>query len=120
MLIGEIARQSGLSRDTIRYYEKLGLLRAAGRPSPHNTYKDYPPGTLTRLHLIQQGKSLGFTLAEIAEGLDLWENESLPPAALETRIQAKLTAIDAQLRQLTELRGSLLHSLEQLQAKHCL
>jgi DNA-binding transcriptional MerR regulator len=53
MLICEIVRQTGVSRDTIRYYERLGLLQAEGRPSPFNTYEAYPAATVTRLGLIQ-------------------------------------------------------------------
>jgi MerR family copper efflux transcriptional regulator len=52
-LIGEIVRQTGVSRDTIRYYEWLGLLQTEGRPSPFNTYKAYPAATVIRLGLIQ-------------------------------------------------------------------
>ena len=59
MLIGEIGQQTGVARDTIRYYECLGLLQADGRPGQFNNYKAYPAATITRLGLIQQAKSLG-------------------------------------------------------------
>lgn len=98
MLIGEIVRQTGVSRDTIRHYEKLGLLKAAGRPSAFNNYKSYPAATVARLALIQQGKNLGFTLAEIADGLDLWKSEQLPSAEVQARLAAKLGAVEEKIR----------------------
>lgn len=119
MLIGEIVQQTGVARDTIRYYEKLGLLRAEGRPSPHNNYKSYPAATVARLRLIQQGKNLGFTLAEIADGLDLWEQENLSPADVQARITAKLAAIEEKIKQLETMRGHLRHSLSELEAQRC-
>jgi len=120
MLIGEIVRQTGVSRDTIRHYEKLGLLKAEGRPSAFNNYKSYPAAVVTRLALIQQGKDLGFTLAEIADGLDLWEKEGISPAELLARITEKLAAVEEKIRQLEALRGRLRHSLDGLAARRCL
>ncbi len=120
MLIGEIVRQTGVSRDTIRHYEKLGLLKAEGRPSAFNNYKSYPAAVVTRLALIQQGKDLGFTLAEIADGLDSWEKEGLSPAELLARITEKLAAVEEKIRQMEALRGRLRHSLDELEARRCL
>lgn len=120
MLIGEIVQQTGVSRDTIRYYERLGLLQAEGRPSQFNNYKAYPATTVTRLGLIQQAKSLGFTLAEIADVLYLWENAQLSSADIQTRITEKVAAIDEKIRQLEAIRTSLLRNLDDTQAGHCI
>ncbi len=119
MLIGEIVRQTGISRDTIRYYERLGLLQAEGRPSPFNNYKAYPAAVLTRLGLIQQAKRLGFTLAEIADVLYLWENAQLSDADIQARITAKVAAIDEKIRLLDDMRTSLLRNLTAAQAGRC-
>jgi DNA-binding transcriptional MerR regulator len=78
MLIGELSRKSGLSRDTIRFYEKLGLIRLGRRQRRANNYKEYPPEVLRRLLSINQLKEFGFTLAEIAEILDLLEADLSP------------------------------------------
>ena len=119
MLIGEIVRQTGVSRDTIRYYERLGLLQAEGRPSEFNNYKAYPAATITRLGLIQQAKSLGFTLAEIADVLYLWENAQLSSAAIQVRITDKVAAINEKIRLLDVMRTGLLRNLAAPQPCPC-
>ena len=119
MLIGEIVQQTGVSRDTIRYYEKLGLLQAEGRPSKFNNYKAYPATTVARLGLIQQAKGLGFTLAEIADVLYLWENAQLSGAEIQARITAKVAAINEKIRLLEAMRGSLLRNLDDTQSGRC-
>ena len=111
MRIGEIVRQTGISRDTIRYYERLGLLRSAGRPSPFNNYKAYPADTAQRLGLIQQAKNLGFSLGEIADLLSLWESAQLSPTQLQARLTEKLAVLDEKIRQLEAMRRSLARSL---------
>lgn len=63
MRVGELADQSGISASTLRYYEKLGLLRPASRNS--SGYREYPKETLDQLTLIQRAKELGFSLREI-------------------------------------------------------
>ncbi|MGI4870927.1 MAG: MerR family transcriptional regulator [Janthinobacterium lividum] len=119
MLIGELARQTGLSRDTIRYYERLGLLRPCGRPGQGNNYKDYPPAAVTRLGLIQQGKNLGFSLNEIIEGLDLLTDTGLSDTEAAARIAEKLAVIEAKMRDLDAMRNSLLYFQRQIVAGRC-
>ena len=69
MKIGEVARRTGTGVETIRYYEREGLLLApARRPSG---YRQYDESTLERLEYIRRAKELGFTLAEIRELLEL-------------------------------------------------
>ena len=119
MLIGELVRQTGLSRDTIRYYERLGLLSADGRPAPANNYKDYPASVVMRLGLIQQAKSLSFSLTEIAEGLDLLTNTGLSDREAAVRIAEKLAVIEAKMQALAAMRKQLLYFQQQIDAGHC-
>jgi MerR family copper efflux transcriptional regulator len=119
MLIGEIVRQTGVSRDTIRYYERLGLLQAEGRPPPFNTYEAYPAATVTQLGLIQQAKKLGFSLSEIAELFTLWEARQLLEADLQARIQEKLAVIAEKIQQLKVIRTNLLQCLIQPPTSCC-
>ena len=77
--IGELARQAGVHVETIRYYERRGLL-----PEPPRTdsgYRQYGGDDLWRLQFIARAKSLGFTLAEIATLLDPGQAGRRPPAA---------------------------------------
>lgn len=119
MLIGEIVHHTGVSRDTIRYCERLGLLQAEGRPAKANNYKAYPAATVTRLGLIQQVKKLGFTLTEIADGLNLLDDAQLSDAVAEVRITEQLAVIENKMRALEAMRNSLLFMREQIQAGHC-
>ncbi len=73
MLIGELAQQAGVTPDTIRFYEKQGLLDDRHRTRKDNNYKDYGPEALTRLRLISRAKCAGFTLREITQLFRDWE-----------------------------------------------
>ena len=65
MLIGELAKKTGLSKDTIHFYKKRGLIEAKGRQAGTTTYINLSSAMLERVVIITQGKSLGFTLNEI-------------------------------------------------------
>jgi MerR family transcriptional regulator, copper efflux regulator len=100
MLIGELAQKTGLSKDTIRFYEKIGLIEAQARQAGTRTYMEFSPDMLERLVLIMQGKSLGFTLNEMKHLLDLWGNGSMPLSEKLTVIDRKLEEIVEKMRQL--------------------
>jgi DNA-binding transcriptional MerR regulator len=67
MRIGELARRTGLSRDTIRFYERRGLLRSAPSSAATNDYRDYPEDAVERLEMIRQAQAAGFTIADLRE-----------------------------------------------------
>jgi DNA-binding transcriptional MerR regulator len=69
MKVEEIARSSGVSADTVRYYHKLGLLEA--RRDPFNRYRRFEISTFERLRFVLSAKQHGFTLAEIREIFEL-------------------------------------------------
>ncbi|MDR3715349.1 MAG: MerR family transcriptional regulator [Puia sp.] len=73
MLIGELVLKSGLSRDTIRFYEKQGLIKIGCKQRRNNNYKEYSEEVLKRLHTIKRMKNFGFTLNEAAGLLDMIE-----------------------------------------------
>lgn len=107
MLIGKLAATSGFSRDTIRYYEKLGLLGEKELERQENRYKNYPPQALERLLQVRQLKGLGFTLNEIAclfEGLD---STPQPCAALPAQLDDKVALLDEKLALLKVYRSKL-------------
>lgn len=66
MKITEFEKKTGLSRDTLRYYEKIGMLTSPRRAE--NGYRDYGQTQLDELAFINQGKAVGFTLSEIKRG----------------------------------------------------
>jgi len=106
MQIGEIAEATGLSRDTLRFYEKRGLLRA--RRSA-NGYRDYPTEAVDLLRYIRLAQTLGFTLAEIEADLPLLAQPGAEVTApqLRSALERKLADIDQRINGLQMLRGEL-------------
>ena len=106
MLIGELSKRSGLSRDTIRYYEKLQLLTVRTRCSG-NQYKNYGAEDLERLRQVQQLKDIGFTLREVHQLLVANENRN-PCKDLPDQLKQKLEKIDRQLVTLLKFKSALI------------
>lgn len=104
MLIGELAQKTGLSKDTVRFYEKMGLIEATARQAGTRTYLEFSPEMLARVVIITQGKSLGFRLNEIKHLIDTWENRSVPIAGKLKVIDRKLEEIGEKMRQLEEIK----------------
>ncbi len=115
MLIGELAERTGLSRDTIRYYEKLGLIPVLVRRD--NGYKEYPEESAQAVNLIRLGKSLGFTLAEIRAFAGRIQSEDVEFADVRDEIQEKVADIDVRIRNLKAMRKELLHILDTCPAR---
>lgn len=107
MLIGKLALESGFSRDTIRYYEKLGLILSDEFSRHQNNYKNYSPQILESLAQISQLKTLGFTLAEIADLLKSFERSSLPCTDLPTKLHDKIALFDKKIGLLEQYRHKL-------------
>lgn len=103
MRIGELARTAGVGIDTVRFYEKAGLLPAAQRnPSGYRRYDDT---SVARLRFIRNAKELGFTLSEIVDLLSLRERGQR--ARVLQKAREKLRTVEARLRDLTRLRRQL-------------
>lgn len=102
LTIGKLAELCGVHIETIRYYQRRGLLPAPERPA--EGYRRYPEGLAHRLHFIRSAQELGFTLREIGELLALGSH-----ACEETRQRAsdKIADIDARMAGLKEMRRTL-------------
>src|SRR5437764_4402846 len=107
-MIGELARGAGVNVETVRYYERRGLLDEPTR-SPAG-YRQYSADDLWRLQFIGRAKRLGFTLGEIGDLLGAENQRSA--ADVLAAAQAKLAAVDDQQRELGELRTRLEHLVE--------
>jgi len=105
MNISQLAKASQISTDTLRYYEKQGLLQAAGRQP--NGYRRYGPAQLERLRFIRGAQALGFSLKEIAAILPQLAEGQFGRAEIEHKLQAKMAEIDGQIGQLQQLRAEL-------------
>lgn len=114
MRIGELCRQAGVSRDTVRYYERMGLLDKATQPNVSNTYKCYSALALQRILLIVHAKALGFTLAEIRDVIDVWDGPGFGTEQKVACLQAKLKELDEKSHALSALRAGLLNALDKV------
>ncbi len=118
MLIGELSRYIGVSRDTIRYYERKGLITNGTKASRTNDYKDYPEQTIRELTLIRELKQIGFSLKEIGRFLDMWRDESTCDE-LSLLLKTKLSLVDEQIRNLQEVRSRLFNCITACRKGSC-
>ncbi|EPF72166.1 MerR family transcriptional regulator [Acinetobacter rudis] len=109
MLIGELSQLINLSRDTIRFYERMELIQPLVR---NNGYKDYSEQILQQLKLIQTAKNLGFTLAEIKQIIDLINVEEIPATQFHQILLEKLSTIQEKIAQLIQMQTMLENLLE--------
>ncbi len=105
MLIGEVADAAGLPSQTIRFYERRGLLPAPERGA--NGYRNYDESTLTRLLFINSAQAAGLTLAEIGSIIDLRDDGNVPCAHVASLIHSKLDDVRARIRDLAALEAEL-------------
>lgn len=104
MRIGELAAQAGVSRDTIRFYERMGLV--AGRRMA-NGYRDFPAEAVTWLQYVRTAQRLGFSLAEIARHGEELRRAPDTAEALSALFEEKIRVIDARMAELAALRADL-------------
>jgi DNA-binding transcriptional MerR regulator len=100
--IGLIAKESGVPIKTIRYYEELGLLQAVDRTE--GGYRLFDASVFDRLSFIKRAQSLGLSLAEIKEFLDVHDQGDLPCDQVQVKLQDKIAEIDRQIHQLQVLK----------------
>lgn len=117
MLIGQLSKLTGFSRDTIRYYEKIGLIVLPRKARRENNYKDYPEEVLQQLQAIRKYKDLGFTLEEIRELLVLQSIKVLDVAKLSQLIDIKITGVDEEIERLHAMRMQLSKARQALYEK---
>ena len=106
---GELAELAGVSRDTLRHYERKGVL-----PRPlrgHNGYRKYPPEVLQRVQLVRRALSVGFTLDELAKVLKVRDAGGAPCEEVRKLAAQKLLNVQDQLRELTQLQNDLQETL---------
>ncbi len=97
MRIGELARQASVSRDTIRFYERNGLLSSSPGASRTNNYRDYPDSAVLTLELIQEAKAAGFTLAELVIFLGQIEASNEENFDGDAFLQEKIEEVEAKI-----------------------
>ena len=103
--IGEVAERSGVSLQTIRYYEREGLLPAP--PRLESGYRMFPENTVRRVRFIKRAQELGFTLAEIRELLALRHDHGRSSADVRAIAEAKIFDIEEKIRTLKAMKNAL-------------
>jgi DNA-binding transcriptional MerR regulator len=102
MKIGEVARRAGVTIDTVRFYERRGVLPAA--PRRPSGYRDYGDAAVRRLQIARRMQALGLTLDEIIETLAAHDAGRATCASERWRLQAALDRVDARIADLQALR----------------
>ncbi len=102
---GELARLAGVSTDTLRHYERKGLLVRPRRSA--NGYREYPASALDRVRLVRNALGIGFTLDELARILEVRDRGGAPCQQVRALAGTKLTDVETQLGELTALRDRL-------------
>lgn len=103
MLIGELAKKANVSRDTVRYYERRGLIDVVQRRE--NQYKEYADNSPDRLAFIHDMQEMGFTLADTRIFLSLIENGAATCENTAPTIAARLEDIDCKIARLKAMRA---------------
>ena len=115
MRSGEVARRSGMSADSIRHYEKLGLLQAA--PRTRSGYRDYPPESLDRVRLIRRALGVGFSLEELVAILQVRDRGGIPCRTVFAVSKSKLRHVEKEIKELQAKRRLLLRILKDWDAR---
>ena len=108
LTIGQVARAAGVNVETVRYYQRVGLVTEP--PKPASGFRIYSSETIDRINFIKRAQQLGFNLKEITELLDLGEGRYLGEgrcADVRTRAEEKRAHIDSQIADLQRLRETL-------------
>ena len=103
--IGQLARKAEINLETVRYYERRGLL-----PKPPRTlsgYRLFPAEAAQRLRFIRRAQELGFSLAEIRELLSFRLSAGTSSSEIRRRAQAKISDIENKIKSLESMRKSL-------------
>lgn len=110
LTIGKVAREAGLGVETVRFYEREGLLeQPARRPSG---YREYASDAVARLRFIKQAQRLGFTLREIKELLSLKLDPDATRAQVREQAVAKVEDIDRRIWELKRMKKALVPLIE--------
>ena len=110
MNIGIAAERSGVPAKTIRYYESIGLIRAAARTA--GNYRDYDDADLQTLHFIQRARMLGFSVMDVGALLALWRDKRRASATVKRLAEGHIAEIDRRMEELKSMRRTLTHLIE--------
>ena len=103
--IGQLAKESGVGVETVRFYENQGLIGSAGRSA--SGYRQFPASTVKQIRFIQQAKKLGFSLQEIGELINLKNTPDTNCAEVKISARAKIEDIQGKIDSLERIKTTL-------------
>jgi MerR family mercuric resistance operon transcriptional regulator len=106
LTIGQVAKRAGVGVETIRFYEREGLIAEPER-RPSSGYRQYPPQAVRRVLFIRHAKDLGFTLKEIQELLQLRVDPNSTCADVRRRTRDKVADIEERIASLEQMKAAL-------------
>lgn len=106
LTIGRAAREAGVGVETIRFYERRGLIDRPPKPQGAG-YRLYPPEIVERIQFIREAQTLGFSLREIQELLSLRSDSSADCGAVRARARAKVQQVNGKIAELERIRVAL-------------
>lgn len=112
---GELAKLCGVSPDTIRHYERLGVLPVAVRGE--NGYRRFPRESVARVRLIRRALAIGFSLAEVGRILRQRDSGVMPCRNVRALAGEKLAALEERIAEMTAMREDLVKMLEEWDAR---
>jgi DNA-binding transcriptional MerR regulator len=107
--IGQVAERAGVSTDTIRHYERLGLLPKAARTTAG--YRHYSPDAVDRVRLVRHALRFGFSLSDVAGFLRVRASGGTPCRDVRATAERILTAVDQRIAELTAARTDMSRTL---------
>ncbi len=105
MRIGDVAKRAGVNLQTLRYYERRGILKEPPRTS--SGYREYPPETVAIIRFIKRAQELGFTLQEIEDLLRLRQARARERNRVRILASAKMGDIEEKIRRLQAMKSAL-------------
>jgi DNA-binding transcriptional MerR regulator len=117
MKIGQVAREAGVSVDTVRFYERVGVVPAPARTE--SGYRDYEADVVERIRLTRRLQAIGFTLGDTVDALKAHDAGDATCESERWRLDAVLARVDAKLAELTALRDRILETKSACEDGHC-
>lgn len=113
MNIGQAAQTAGVTPKMVRHYESLGLLPKVRRTEAG--YRVYGDSEVHTLRFIKRARDLGFSIAEIAELVKLWQDRRRPSASVKKVASAHLGELDRKIKEMESMRKTLAHLIRECQ-----
>ena len=112
MLINEVARIAGMSKDEIRHYEAMGLISSSARQAGSRVYRDYDLAVLETIEQVRQAKSLGFSLKEIQPLLKAYGSATLTAGQTVDFLKQRLSVIRTKQEEFRQIEAFICSKLD--------